>query len=233
MAINQITKVRMPDGSEVALTDWSARPLYSTGDFWNNFNMNELRVFTYAPSERVATTLPAGARVASLRDTNITSSSEMDSTEEFLVYAIKIEMHLFGVDQQGHLIIQGNPGLPVPTAPIMSYFQNKMIGELEVSEKAFLQAGVGWFNQGFGPSLSVASGNTLRTYANQGNQTHEATEQMPIPVHIGGTEDYSFIFHNPDADTVSFTQDSGDLFDDAVVLQCRTYLCGLHKRPMA
>ena len=43
MAINQITKIRLPSGQEVALTDWSSRPIYSTADFLSGFTDEEVR----------------------------------------------------------------------------------------------------------------------------------------------------------------------------------------------
>jgi len=234
MAINQIVKVRMPDGSEVALTDWEDRALYSTAYFLSGFTDAELRVFSYTQSGRVATTsnFPVAARpVASLNDTNISSAGEMDATEEMLVHSISAEMYQFVGDGDGLGINQA--GLPIPSAPILAVFFSRIIGELEVSEKAFQQYGMGWYSQGFGPVISATAAAPARTYANNGQATHEAVHKQAIPVHIGGTEDYGFIFHNTGgAGVVGFTDDAGVDTEDTV-LAVRVYLNGLHKRPMA
>ncbi len=240
--INQITQIRLPDGKMVAMVDWSARPLYSTVDILTGMNDEEIRAFNYAESDTVSSSanIPAaGRRVASLRDTNISGASEMDSTEEFLVYAIKVEVHQFHYDIGSASFLVDEPGLPVPSGPVLSLLQNRFVLELEVSEKAFPQAGLGWFTQGFGPTIAVSSTASTRTYANNGAQSHEAADQLPLPVHLGGTEDYAVILHNPPGGAaqggggaITFPdEDGGDLADASA--QIRVYLCGLHKRPTA
>ena len=242
--INQITKIRMPDGSEVAMTDWSSRPLYSTLDLLTGFTDEELRTFSYSHGDPVSASgnMPAGAlRTASLRDTNISGRSEMDSTEEFLVYAIKVEFHKFTRNTGTNVFDVSAVGEPIPNGPLISLLHNRLVLELEASDKAFPQAGLGWFPTGFGPVLAVATPNAgaLRTYANSGLQTHEAADIMAIPCHIGGTEDYSVLIHNPPngpdqagTGVVNFPDESGGTNTDAVA-QLRIYLCGLQKRAVA
>ena len=140
---------------------------------------------------------PAAARrVATLADTNISQSSEMPSTSEYLVYTIKVEVFQFYFANNALSIAQA--GLPIPIGPNLGEFNHRMVGELEVSDKAFPQAGIGWFSTGFGPEISGAGAVVAaRTYANAGQATHAASYDYSIPIHIGGTEDYSFIFHKP------------------------------------
>jgi len=234
MAINQITKIRLPSGQEVALTDWSDRPLYSTVDFLSGFTDEELRAFTYSSSENVTQSgnfAAAARRVATLRDTNVSQSSEMAATEEYLVYQIKVEVAQFTL--AANQLTINTAGDPIPNAPNIGQFNHRIIGELEVSDKAFPQAGIGWFNTGFGPDIAgVGAVVAARTYANSGSPQHDASYSMSIPVHIGGTEDYSFIFHNPTGAAVGFVDDTAAA-DANAVLQARVYLCGLHKRPTA
>jgi hypothetical protein len=233
MSINQITKIRLPSGQEVALTDWSDRPIYSTVDFLSGWTDEELRAFTYSSSESVTQSgnfAAAARRVATLQDTNISQSSEMASTEEYLVYQIKVE--LFQYYLAANLLTINQAGLPVPIAPNVAHFNSRIIGELEVSDKAFPQAGIGWFLTGFGPEIAGIPSAAARTYANQGSPQHDASYSMSLPVHIGGTEDYSFIFHNPTGAAVGLVDDAAAA-DATAVLQARVYLCGLHKRPTA
>jgi hypothetical protein len=238
--INQITKVRLADGREVALTDWSSRPLYSTIDLLSGFTDQELRAFNYTESETVSQSgnFPAASgRTATLRDTNLSSASEMDSTEEFLVYAIKVEWHEFNHNSGGSGGFQNfevdEAGNPIPSGPTMALLQNLLILELEVSEKAFPQAGLGWFTQGFGPVIEATAAAAARTYANNGAPSHDSADVMPIPVHLGGTEDFVVILHNTsDFGAVTFRNDAAGT-DADLIEQLRIYLCGLHKRPTA
>jgi hypothetical protein len=235
MSINQITKVRLADGTEVALTDWSSRPIYSTVDLLSGFIDEEIRAFSYIESEQVAASqnliTAGGTRNATQTDTNIDSKGELAATEEYLVYAIQVEMHQFDFATPDFNITA--PGLPCPTGPVVCQAQQRLVLELEVSEKAFPQAGLGWFSTGFGPQIvSTDAAVTHRTYANNGRPTREAVYEQPIPVHLGGTEDYSVIIHNSGGGAVNFTDDAG-VVQAAIALRMRIYLCGLHKRPTA
>jgi hypothetical protein len=45
--INQITTMRLPDGTEVAFVDWQDKPLFSSVDLLANFTDTEVDAFTY------------------------------------------------------------------------------------------------------------------------------------------------------------------------------------------
>ena len=125
MSINQITKIRLPSGQEVALTDWSDRPLFSTVDFLSGFTDEELRAFTYSSSENVTQSgnfAAAARRVATLRDTNVSQSSEMAATEEYLVYQIKVEMAQFTL--AANQLTINTAGDPIPNAPNLGQFNH-------------------------------------------------------------------------------------------------------------
>lgn len=233
MAINQITKIRLQDGTEVGLTDWSSRPIYSTIDLLSGFVDEEIRAFSYIESETVASSAnlaAAARRVATLRDTNIDSRSELASTEEYMVYSIEVEMSQFVL--VGSAFQTSEAGLPTPVGPVVALAHQALVLELEVSEKAFPQMGLGFFGTGFGPQIMATSAAAARTYANNGVPSREAVYEQPIPVHLGGTEDYSIIVHNPGGGAVTFRDDTGATDLDAI-LQLRILLCGLHKRPTA
>jgi hypothetical protein len=235
--INQITTILLPDGQVAALTDWSARPLYSTVDMLSGFDDEELRLFSYSEGGQVVTTNNnvANAREASLRDTNVESPSEMDSTQEYLVYALSVECHQF-TSEAGALIID-TAGQPIPRAVNLALLANRIVLELEASDKAFPQAGLAWFSAGFGVALALTSTAGPISYGNYGTPSIDAVDYLPIPVHLGGTEDYSVILHNPPngpadgggAGTVTFITDAAADADDAVIV-ARVYFRGLQKR---
>ena len=96
MALNQMTTLRLPGGKEVAFVDWIDQPLYSTADLLAGFSDSEIPLFNYGKGDDVsATSNAAGARSATEADTNMDSPSEMYSTEEMLVYAIRPEIAEF------------------------------------------------------------------------------------------------------------------------------------------
>src|SRR4030066_1454791 len=91
--LNQITKVRMADGTDVAIVDWSWHPLYSTVDTLSGWNDEQVRLFTYTEGDQVARSSNVNVvTTATLKHTNITSASEMDALEEMLVYSMCVEM---------------------------------------------------------------------------------------------------------------------------------------------
>lgn len=226
--INQITKIRLPDGSEVALTDWSDKPLYSTVELFDGFTDTEIYAFTYVEGGRVSASqnlvAAGGSRVATKADTNAPSAGEMPATQEFLGYAVSVEAFTTRsttVDRTARLVTF--PGYPSPYAAQLANLSYRLLLELEISQKDFPLAGLGWFTTGFG--LHVTSGRS----ANLGFPHRDAVYFQSIPYHIGGTEKYKVIFHNPPGTPVQFFDDqSNPLNDDVVVL--RTYLVGFMKR---
>lgn len=242
MAINQITKVifpnpAAPDGiEEVALTDWSDRPLYSTADLFSGFTDEEIRLFSYNEGQNVVNTANMLAeRASTLRDTNISSASEMDTTENFLLYAVALEVFEWDYSEQGSAGTFTIPnGGNMPTAPNQMVLHNRLICDMDVSGKSFPTAGFGWFAQGFGPTFGAVFGDaaTLRTFANNGSPTAEARYMQSIPVHIGGTENYNLQLLNPTGTAVNFVNEDGVTVDTTRLMQVRAYLVGLHRRPV-
>lgn len=241
MAINQITKIIFPDPmspegfQEVALTDWSDRPLYSMADLFSGFTDEEIRLFSYNEGQNVVNTANmTDERQATLVDTNISAQSELDTTENFLLYAIALEVFEWQYSEQAGVGTFTIPnGGNMPTAPNQMVLHNRLICELDVSGKPFPQAGFGWFAQGFGPTFGAVFGDaaTLRTFANNGNPTAEARYMQSIPVHIGGTEDYNLLLINSPGTAVNFVTEAGAT-DANRLMQVRAYLVGLHRRPV-
>lgn len=232
--LNQITKVRLPDGQEVAIVDWSYRPLYSQLDTLSAWTDQELAMFNYGNGDIVSASqnliTAGGQRNATLSQTNITTPSQMDALEEYLVYAMSVEIYYSSFSQGEYS--NALAGQPLPNLTMVAAIHT-LILELEVSEKAFYQASVGWFAAGFGPFGvvdSIAAVGAGRSYASNGLPSAEAIDASPVPVHIGGTENYQVLLHNPGGATITYRDDDGVAIP-AAVISLRTNFRGLHKRP--
>lgn len=230
--LNQITKVRLPSGQEVAIVDWSYRPLYSTVFTLSGWTDQELSWFNYSIGDPVSASqnlITAGGQFNSaITTTNISSASEMDAMEEYLVYAMSCEFYQLTFANGAYGLVAGGP---IPNGPNIASL-HQLICELEVSEKAYYQASLGWFVTGFGPTVwgtnAVAA---ARTYANSGLPSAEAIDASPVPVHIGGTEKYRGILYNP-GNTINYRDDANANVATAV-MSMRLNFRGLHKRPSA
>lgn len=244
MYINSLSAIRLANGRVVALEDTSYRFLYSTVDLLTGFTDSEVRAFNYVESETVSSTsnLPAASRrTATERDTNIASSNEMDATEHFWVFSIKVEAHQFthnsGGDGGHSNFTIATAGHPVPRATSLSYLFNRLTLTLEAAQKDFPKAGLGFFVTGFGPQIAVATPNagTARTYANSGVAAHSASDVFPTPLLLGGTEDYAVVLRNsvgPGGSAVTFFGEDGSS-EANQIMQLRIYLCGMHVRMAA
>ena len=235
--LNTITSVRLPNGQTVGIVDWSWKPLYSTVDMKSGLTDLEMYAFTYGQGDNVSMSsnfTSAQVRTATLNDTNISATSEMSSTEEMLVYAIAIETYQFTLS--GDNVDITLTGQPVPNAPNMGVLHSRLIVELEVSEKAYYQASYGWFAAGFGPNIGAAYAPAAvaaaRSFATNGLPSRDAIDRSPVPVHIGGTEKYKLIFHNPQASAIQFYDDEASA-ESTYVVRSRANLVGLYKRPVA
>ena len=51
---SQITQVRLPDGRNVAIVDWTDKPLFSTIDLLSGYTDQEIECFTYQVSDNVS-----------------------------------------------------------------------------------------------------------------------------------------------------------------------------------
>jgi len=236
-SINQITNIVLANGEQVAFTDWTDRYLYSTADLLSGFTDERIAIFSYAAGERVAhTSNIAAPRSATIEDTNISNASEMDSTQEFLCYSIQNEVFQVVGDSTGITSEISRPGSPMPRAGVLALMHWRLIMGLRVSQKFFPQAGYGAFLAAFGPV--VQSTLTQATLAVNGQPGNHARFDQSVPIHIGGTEKYEVWIENqgqgaivPGDGSVVFPDDDGVADPTAYVIS-RTYMRGLHKRPM-
>lgn len=240
-SINQPTKIRMADGAEVAITDWSWRTLYSCIDILSGATDEQIAAFSYSLGQNVKASSNVGAnqlRTATLKDTNLDSGeSKMPAEQEFICYAIavQVEQFIYNDQQTGEAAYTvAAPALPVPTAGNLAVATSRLTVALEVTQKDFFQNKLGWFSAGGGPLVS-ANGNAaaaIRTYASNGLPTKQAIDTSPVPVHIGGTEAYAVLFQNGEGSAINWVDEAGST-SATVVLRFTPSMIGLHKRPSA
>lgn len=247
--INQLTKIRLPTGAEVAFVDWSDKPLYSTVDLLNGFTDQQLDLFQYTPGDPVVKssniTTP---RTSTDLDTNVASPGSMASTEEMMVYAILPEYSEWDLTDATNANTRDFTFVNQPqiNQRALSVLQNTLMLVLEVSQKWVVQASLGYFNTGFGPfgqSLfqnpaftPAAPGQTaLRTASTAGWPGRDAVRSLSIPAYIGGQEKYRLSLHNPAgaAIPVGLLSEEPKELDTSVMVSIRFYLDGLYKRPVA
>lgn len=250
---NQITTMRLPDGSEVAFVDWSDTPLWSSADFLQNFTDTEIDLFQYTSGEPVpATQNFAARRTSSDSDTNIATPGSMASNEEMLVYAVRPEIMEFIVDDVEGVIDAATrearePQQPSPTRKRLAVLQTLLLLTLEVSQKFAHRAPLAYYNTGFGPNattifpgLAAAGivGQAGLTAATAGFPTQEAVRSLVVPVHIGGQEKYRVRIENVTGAAVpsglTEANPAADLAGAELVMHTiRVHLDGLYKRPVS
>jgi len=251
---SQITQIRLPSGKLVSIVDWTDRPLFSTIDLLSGFTDVDIDAFTFIVSDQVASSSNITTRrVASERDTNISTPGGMASTEEMLIYNIKIEPNQFLADSEtpgdSTLWTMGgaaNQGSPIPESQNLSILGWFALLRLEISQKIYAEAGMNYFQTGFGPyTASAVAGATPVTGAgkllgNMGFPSAEAVRSFVIPHHIGGQEKYRVTLTVPngtfgaDGNGVNFrTFATPAAANDQAVLSLRILLEGLYKRPVS
>ncbi len=241
--INQITRMRLPDGSEVAFVDWGDIPLISTAWILHGFTDSEINFFTYLVGETVsATSNCAGIPTATEFDTNIATAGAMAGTEEMLVYSIKPEYTAYiGGGNSDDEVDTASPaltGMPVPNTPSLAILQQSLLLRLEVSQKVYVEAGLGYFNTGFGVFGSLAgapANNALASYATAGLPSQEAVRSFAMPTYIGGTEKYRVYLAYFGAAGLQFGRDeaAAPASITGYLMRVRMHLEGLYKRPVS
>lgn len=240
----QITQVRLPNGRVIALVDWSDMPLFSTVDLLNGFTDQTIQAFNYIVSDQVSSSQNITVRrTATDKDTNISSPGTLAATEEMLVYNVKVEPYQYVVSGSdastvGSAASIATPGGPVMEGALLSFLQSRLLLQLEISQKLYANAGLGYFNQGFGAfTTAFAPGAALaspRSLSNQGIPSADAPRSFTIPVHIGGQENYRMNLVNSTGDAVPFINFSGAAAATGTSLvSLRIYLEGLYKRPVS
>lgn len=239
----QITQIRLPNGRVIALVDWSDMPLFSTVDLLNGFTDQTIQAFNYIVSDQVSSSQNVNIRrTATDKDTNISSPGTLAATEEMLVYNIKVEPYQYIVaagdaSTVGEASSIATTGGPIMEGALLSFLQSRLLLQLEVSQKLYANAGLGYFNQGFGAFTTAVAGPAAavtRSLSNQGVPTADAPRSFTIPVHIGGQENYRLNLVNSLGSAVPFIDfDGAAAAEGTSLVSLRFYLEGLYKRPVS
>jgi hypothetical protein len=241
--VNQITKMRLPDGTEVAFVDWEDQSIYSSAYAQTGFTDSQILLFTYAAGETVSVSQNITTSfTATERETNVATAGQLNQTEEMLVYAIKPEISIYGEDVLGAidaLNVTAQPGLPLPSMPQLRILDDSLVLRLWVSQKVMNEEKLGYYNTGFGAmgmgAMFPAATGVQRTYGSRGLPSQDAVRSLAMPVYIGGGETYYVSLDNFAGAAVDFGVLEGDVptFFDRLVAKIAIHLDGLHKRPVS
>jgi hypothetical protein len=240
--LNQITKIRLGDGREVALVDWTDRPLWSTVEVLNGATIQEMNFFQYTVGDSVpafAAAPVAAQRTATQRDTDMATPGAMASTEEFLVFAIRPRVFSLRVADANAPNFQtaGALGTPQALAPQEPNPDSGMLGvmdlrlrlSLEISQKVYSEAGFGYYNSGMGVQEH------LGLVANKGITSQEAVRSFVIPQHMGGQEKFRVFLSNDAGNPLEVGIGNDEIAEqsDERFARIVIYLDGLYKRPVS
>jgi len=240
-----ITQFRLPNGSVTRLVDWVDKPIYSTLEILTGATDRKISAFTYNVGEPVPATANAGTRRTSTEiDTNVDVGGAAASTEEILVYAIKpeyFELQLAAATPTDMTTASAAiGGQPAPRSSVLSELHLRLKMKLLISQKAYVDAGLGYFNTGFGSMTnamlkqSAATDANVRSYATAGLPSQEAVRTFAVPHHVGGTEKYQVVLINPAGTPLVFNDEQLTPTGIArCVYRIRIYLDGMRKRPTA
>jgi len=239
--LNQITKFRLPNGREVALVDWTDKPLWSTLEVLHGSTQQDMPLFQYVVGDAVPTFSPVAAapRTSDDRDTNISTPGAMATTEEFLVFALRPEVFRRRVESvqvpDFNDLVPFGLGEPNPTPAMLGVMHEDLTLHLEISEKIYAQAGFAYFNFGGGVYGFTADAGTVGV-GQKGFPSHEAVQSFSIPQHIGGQEKYRVTLRNPPGEALQIgvgatCDESCDAEQTDRFARVRVYMDGLYKRP--
>ena len=244
--LNTITTIRLPDGTQVAFTDWSDKPVFSSVELCHGFTQEEIDIYGYTLGDPVPAAPPAGLaaiqRSSTDRDTNLAAPAAMASTEERLIYAIKPEVFYLRtdapennqVDMESATAVDGT-GMPLPGPVFLAQLNRSLLLTLEISRKIFARAGFGYFNAGFGVFGWGNPAEATRSYAVNGLPSQEAVRSYVVPHYMGGTEKFRCYLTNPSGLPVNFgnAELAAKDADTDAVARIHVYLEGLYKRPVS
>lgn len=227
--MSSLNKVRLPDGTELAISEWLHWPLYSTVEFAAGSPVR-LDAFTYVRGNRVPSSGIAG-RNARRSDTNLVRAAKMNQDEALVVFSITYE--LFGLSDTED--VGGNTIAPAPLvdATDLRRLQRDLLVELLVGsgiKKPQIEAPFSWFSSGIGNEVFTSGDHAAIHLGQAGRPTPLNQSKLQLPVYIGGFGENakpgnSMVFklrtRSPAGPPANLTQN----------FRLRWWLDGLRKRP--
>lgn len=187
--MSSLNKVRLPDGTELNISEWLHWPLYSSVDIGATDSI-QLDAFSYVVGNQVPRSPNApAARLATRLDTNLVRARKMNQDEALVVFAITWE--LFGYDGTTD---PNSPSQPMAATPLVDpvdlrTLQRDLLVELKVGANIkkpqvgipfeYIGQGIGRAEYVSGDAASVATGSG-------GYPTPQNQRVLNLPVYIGG-----------------------------------------------
>lgn len=243
-----IDKIKLPDGTEVALSEWLHWPLFSTIEGQGGINAAadplglgngvsfDLLMFTYVAGDRVpqAGVVPTPGRMATDSDTNQVAKSRINYDEAFICFSMTYEITSLTDDTE----IPGLPGNIGATAPVLTganlrRMQRDCMYELYVGasiKKPQARAPLSYYGQGVG-APAWGSGDALNlgaevvnfTYGTAGYISPLNQRRWQLPVYIHSDRVMKVKLNTPQGQIIGLSQS----------WQFKSYLDGLKRRPVA
>jgi hypothetical protein len=187
--MSSLNKVRLRDGTEVAISEWLHQPRFSVMEF-NAADTVDLQVFNYVPGQPVSHGASVAARSAFFTDTNMVKRKAMNMDEALIVMAITYE--LFGLSTVTNGSGNNIALAPMVTSTDLKRLQFTGVWELYVGgiKKPAYRAPFEWIRQSIGSPAWVSgdAGNTVTRvdYGTGGRISAKNQELLKLPIYIGG-----------------------------------------------
>jgi len=187
--MSSLNRVRLRDGTEVAISEWLHQPRYSVIEFAAADGV-DLYMFNYVPGQQVSASASVTKRNAFFSDTNMVKRKSMNMDEALIVMAITYECFALGdVTTGSGQNISLNPMI---TSTDLKRLQLTAVFELYVGglKKPAYRSPFEWIRQSIGSPAWVSgdAGNTVTRvdYGTGGRISAKNQELLKLPIYIGG-----------------------------------------------
>ena len=228
--MSSLNNIRMPDGTELNLSEWLHWPLYSTIEIGATDALR-LEAFSYVRGSSVPRTASLAVRQATDSDTNMVRRRKMNQDEALVVFAVTYEA--FGLEDE---VTPASPSLVAAPAPLVSgttlrSLQRDTVAELLVGagiKKPQVEVPFSYIGQSIGQSMSSSGDFASISVGTAGCAIPSNQRKLELPVYIGG-----FGENARPGNTMKFSlrHRSQGALSLGASLRIRWWLDGLRKRP--
>ena len=184
--MSSLNNVRLPDGTDVVMSEWLDQPVFSTMEFAATSAPN-LDCFNYVVGGPVSS-VGLARRNATEADTNIVRPRSMNQDESMIVFGITPEF--FALTNA----TVGSPPETVAFAPMLSgsdvrRLQTQLIFDLFVGDgikKPMYQVPLEWLHQSIGAPGWCSGDFAAIDYGTAGVVSARDQERLKLPIYIGG-----------------------------------------------
>lgn len=188
--MSSLSKVRLSDGRELAVSEWLHDPRFSTALFAAGDNFR-LDLFNYTKGNRVSRTANAPIRTATEADTNQTRKRMMNQDEALVVYAIAYELFQEEVSPQVFPpVLDNSAPAPLVSHPELGILQQELVLELKVGagiKKPQVELPLAHIGMSIDTHCHTTALVPGAAIASAGSATPQNQHKLNLPVYIGGT----------------------------------------------